>query len=76
MHIYLFYSNHYRELGPELDDEIPRWSLRRAKWDEFKHSCILKLKHDADDDNITYFSKTLMSIAGVSILNTSNNKKQ
>ena len=41
--------------GPELDDKIPRWNLRRAKWDEFKNSCILKLKSDANDtvdDNI------------------------
>ena len=64
--------------GPELDDKIPRWNLRRAKWDEFKNSCILKLKSDAndtDDDNITYFSKTLMSIAEESIPKTSSNKK-
>ena len=27
--------------GPELDDKIPRWKLRRAKWDEFNDSCIL-----------------------------------
>ena len=26
--------------GPELDDKIPRWNLRRAKWDEFKNSKI------------------------------------
>ena len=47
--------------GPELDDNIPRWNLRRAKWDEFKNSCILKSKsaaNDTVDDNITYFSKT------------------
>ena len=44
--------------SPELDYKIPRWNLRRAKWDEFKNSCILKLKSDANDtveDNITYF---------------------
>ena len=64
--------------GPELDDKIPRWNLRRAKWDEFKNSCILKLKTDANDtveDNITYFSKTLISIAEESIPRTSSNKK-
>ena len=64
--------------GPELDDKIPRWNLRRAKWDEFKNSCILKLKNDANDtveDNITYFSKTLISIAEESIPKTSSNKK-
>ena len=64
--------------GPELDDKIPRWNLRRAKWDEFKNSCILKLKSDANDtveDNITYFSKTLISIAEESIPRTSSNKK-
>ena len=64
--------------GPELDDKIPRWNLRRAKWDEFKNSCIIKLKSDANDtvdDNITYFSKTLMSIAELSIPKTSSNKK-
>ena len=64
--------------GPELDDKIPRWNLRRAKWDEFKNSCILKLKTDANDtveDNITYFSKTLISIAEESIPITSFNKK-
>ena len=63
---------------PELDDKIPRWNLRRAKWDEFKNSCILKLKSDANntvDDNITYFSKTLISIAEESIPKTSSNKK-
>ena len=41
--------------GPKLDDKIPRWNLRRAKWDEFKNSCILKLNSDTnntDDDNI------------------------
>ena len=56
--------------GPNLDDKIPRWNLRRAKWDEFKNSYILKLRSDAnntDDDNITYFSKTLISIAEESI---------
>ena len=60
---------------PELDDKIPRWNLKRAKWDEFKNSCILKLKSDANDtvdDNITYFSKTLISIAEESIPKTSN----
>ena len=64
--------------GPKLDDKIPRWNLRRAKWDEFKNSCILKLRSDAnntDDDNITYFSKTLTSIAEESIPKTSSNKK-
>ena len=64
--------------GHELDDKIPRWNLRRAKWDEFKNSCILKLKSDANDtveDNITYFSKTLISIAEESIPRTSSNKK-
>ena len=63
--------------GPELDDKIPRWNLRRAKWDEFKNSCILKLKPDANDtveDNITYFSKTLISIVEESIPKTSNKK--
>ena len=42
--------------GPKLDEKIPRWNLRRAKWHEFKNSCILKLRSDAnntDDDNIT-----------------------
>ena len=55
-----------------------RWNLVRAKWDEFKNSYILKLKPDAndtDDDNITYFSKTLMSIAEESIPKISSNKK-
>ena len=64
--------------GLELDDKIPRWNLRRAKWDEFKNSCILKLKSDANDtvdDNITYFSNTLISIAEESIPKTSSNKK-
>ena len=64
--------------GPKLDDKIPRWNLRRAKWDEFKNSCILKLNsdtNDTDDDNITYFSKTLISIAEESIPKTSSNKK-
>ena len=64
--------------GPELDDKIPRWNLRRAKWEEFKNSCILKLNSDTnntDDDNITYFSKTLISIAEESIPKTSSNKK-
>ena len=63
--------------GPGLDDKIPRWNLRRANWDEFKNSCILKLKSDANntvDDNITYFSKTLISIAEESIPKTSNKK--
>ena len=64
--------------GPELDDKIPRWNLRRAKWDELKNSCILKLKSDANDtveDNITYFSKTFISIVKESIPRTSSNKK-
>ena len=42
--------------GPELDDKIPRWNLRRAKWDEFKNLCISKLKYDTNDtvdDNLT-----------------------
>ena len=63
--------------GPELDDKIPRWNLRRAKWDKFKNSCILKLKSDANDtveDSVTYFSKTLISIAEESIPITSSNK--
>ena len=64
--------------GPELDDKILWWNLRRAKRDEFKNSCILKLKSDANDtveDNITYFSNTLISIAEESIPKTSSNKK-
>ena len=63
--------------GPELDHKIPRWNLRRAIWDEFKNSCILKLKSDAnntDDDNFTYISKPLISIAAESIPKTSNKK--
>ena len=43
-----------------------------------QNSCILKLKSDANDtveDNITYFSKTLISIAEESIPKTSSNKK-
>ena len=64
--------------GSELNDKIPRWNLRRAQSDEFKNSCILKLKSDANDiveDNITYFSKILISIAEESIPRTSSNKK-
>ena len=56
-------SDHFRIIlensGPELD-KIPRWNLRRANWHDFKNSCILKLKSDANDtvdDNITYFPK-------------------
>ena len=74
-------SDHFpiilKNSGPELDDKIPRWNLRGAKWDELKNSCILKLKSDANDtvdDNITYFSKTLISIAEESIPKTSNKK--
>ena len=62
----------------ELDGKIPWWNLKRAKWDEFKNSRISKLKCDAnitDEDDITYFSKTLMSIAEESIPKTSSNKK-
>ena len=64
--------------GPELDDKIPRWNLKRTIWDEFKNSCILKIKLDAnttDEENIAYFSKTLTSIAEESIPKTSFNKK-
>ena len=64
--------------GPELDDKILWWNLRRAKRDEFKNTCILKLKSDANDtveDNITYFSNTLIYIAEESIPKTSSNKK-
>ena len=45
------------------------------KWDEFKNSCIKKLRYDAHntDDDITYFSKT--SFAEESIPKTSSNKK-
>ena len=42
--------------GPVLDDKIPRWILKRAKWDKFKNACIIKLKLDAnttDENNIT-----------------------
>ena len=42
--------------GPVLDDKIPRWILKRAKWDKFKDSYIIKLKLDTnttDEDNIT-----------------------
>ena len=45
--------------------------------DEFKNSYILKLKSDANntaDDKITYFSKTLISIAEENIPKTSNKK--
>ena len=51
----------------------------REKWDEFKNSYILKLKSDAndtDDDNITYFLKTLTSIAEESIPKTSLKKRE
>ena len=64
--------------GSEIDDKIPRWNLKRAKWDEFKNSCILELISDAndiDDDNITLFSKTLMFISEESIPKTSSNKR-
>ena len=56
---------------------FPGGILGEQKWDEFKNSCILKLKSDANntlDDNITYFSKTLISIAEESIHKTSNEK--
>ena len=48
-----------------LENSGPEWNLRRSKCHEFKNSCILKLKSDAndtDDDNITYISKTSISI--------------
>ena len=62
-------------LGSELDDKIPGWNLKRAKWDELKNLCIIKSKLDVnttDEDNITYFSKTLLSIAEEDIQKTSN----
>ena len=75
-------SDHFpvilENLGPQLDDKIPRWNLKRANWDEFKNSCIIKLKSDANDtdkDNITYFTETLLSIAGESVPKTSTSKK-
>ena len=64
--------------SPELGDKIPQWNLKRGKWDEFKNSCMIKSKFDVnttDEDNITYFSKTLTSIAEESIPKTSSNKK-
>ena len=64
------FPNIFENSSPELDDKIPRWNLKRAK-------CILKLKCNAnttDEDNITYFSKTLTSIAKESIPKTSSNK--
>ena len=58
--------------------KFPDGILGEQKWDEFKNSCILKLNSDTnntDDDNITYFSKTLISIAEESIPKTSPYKK-
>ena len=72
-------SDHFQIIlensGPELDDKIPRWNLKRAIWDEFKNSCIKLDANTTDEENIAYFSKTLTSIAEESITKTSFNKK-
>ena len=56
---------------------FPRWNLRRAKRDDLKNSCILRLKSDVNDtvdDNVTYVSKILISITEESIPKPSSKK--
>ena len=63
--------------GPTLDDKIPRWNLYKAKWEEFKNSCTPKLTSEVQhtrEDNITFLTKTLISIAEETIPKTSSNK--
>ena len=67
--------------GPNLNDRIPCWNLKKAKWEDFKNLCISQLipeNNINDEDHINYFTKTLFDIATKCIPKTSTsttNKK-
>ena len=50
----------------ELSKRTPSWNLGKANWDGFKTSCLAQLTPEANknnEENILYFTKTLLNIA-------------
>ena len=50
--------------GPDITSKIPRWNLKKANWEQFQLLCKEKLssKNEEVEDQMTYFTKTLLSI--------------
>ena len=55
----------------ELSKRTPSWNLEKANWDGFKTSCFAQLSPEANknnEENILYFTNTLLNIAEEYIL--------
>ena len=64
--------------GPNLDSKLPRWNLKKAKWDDFKRLCSFQLISEnniENEDHLIVFTKTLFSIAEECIPKTSTSTK-
>ena len=63
--------------GPDITSKIPRWNLKKANWEQFQLLCKEKLssKNEEVEDQMTYFTKTLLSIAEECVPKTSTSTK-
>ena len=62
----------------ELSERTPSWNLGKANRDVFKTSCFAKLTPEANknnEENILYFTNTLLNIAEVHIPKSSTSTK-
>ena len=62
----------------ELSKKTPSWNLGKANWDGFKTSCLAQLTPEANknnEENILYFTNTLLNIAEEHIPKSSTSTK-
>ena len=62
----------------ELSKRSPSWNLGKANWDGFKTSCLAQLTPEANknnEENILYFTNTLLNIAEEHIPKSSTSTK-
>ena len=75
-------SNHFPILLEnstyELSKRTPSWNQEKANWDGFKTSCLAQLTLEANknnEENISYFTNTLLMIAEEHIPKSSTSTK-
>ena len=64
--------------NPKLDNKTPRWNLQKANWEKFQNLCQSNLIPEGntyDEDHVTYFTNTLLSIAEECIPKSTNSAK-
>lgn len=71
-------SDHFPIILEDQDNKTPRWNIQKADWQGFQNACPGKLTPEANinkEDDITYFTNTLQTIAEQNIPKSSPSSK-